>query len=43
MNEPTDTRRRRLRLRLVVGVIALLYIALGVLFLTVWLLRDELG
>jgi len=43
MDEPRDVRRRRLRLRLVVGVIAALYLAIGALFLIVWLLRDQIG
>jgi hypothetical protein len=33
MDEPRDTRRRRVRLRFVVGVIVTLYVALGALFL----------
>ncbi len=43
MDEPTDVRRRRLRLRFVVGMIVLLYVAVGALFLIVWLLRDQIG
>ena len=43
MDNPRDVRRRRLRLRVVVGVIAVLYVAIGALFLFVWLIRDQLG
>jgi hypothetical protein len=31
------------KLRFVVGVIVALYVALGVLFLIVWFLRDQIG
>jgi hypothetical protein len=43
MDEPRDRRRRRVRLRFEVGVIVALYVALGALFLIVWLLRDQIG
>jgi hypothetical protein len=43
MDEPSDTRRQRVRLRFVVGVIVALYVALSALFLIVWLLRDQIG
>jgi hypothetical protein len=38
-----DVRRRRLRLRIVVGTIVGLYALVGVLFLIVWLMRDQTG
>jgi hypothetical protein len=43
MDKPRDERRRRLRLTVVVGVIAALYIAIGALLLIVWFLRDQIG
>jgi hypothetical protein len=43
VGDPRDARRRRLRLRVVVAVIAALYVAIGPLFLIVWLIRDEIG
>jgi type VI protein secretion system component VasF len=43
MDESRNARRRRLRLRVVVGVIAAAYVAIGALLLIVWLIRDQIG